>query len=306
MPNLLSITDIYNKFAFEWVFSRDMVQWQSPVHLLLGDIHFYETGDHYANRMSPEDFSKRMSTIHQAAMQRVPYTVSYDLEVQGNKITTIQEQGRVFFNQEGQMLLCRGYIRSQNVHQREGKGYLYETEIISALDQMLNEESASKAKAAFIFFSIDRLPLVGVRFGAEAVQQLMNQVENLLKVILRSYDVVGRISGTSFGLILNNCDHNEIIVVAKRLVEVLEHTPFEIEKQRIIISCSIGGAVIQHAPGISAEAILQHAERALMDAQHIKKVAISPAMAAKQIAATTAANPKKRRQEDIVAEGTNE
>lgn len=299
MAGLLSITDIYNKFAFEWLFSRDTIQWQAPVHLLLGDIQFYETGDHFANRMTPEDLNKRLSTIHQAAMKRVPYTVNYDLQVQGDKIAKIQEQGRVFFNQDGQMLLCRGYIRSQDIRNQENKDHACENEIISALDKMLEEDNPSQQKSAFLYFCIDRLPLVAIRFGTEVSEKLMSQVEELLNGMVRDYDKIGRISGTSFGIILRNCDHNEIIVVAKRLVEILERSPLQIDNQRLIISSSIGGAVLQHAPGITSHAILQHAERALMDTQQIKRVNISPAMAAKQMTASHNAVEGKRRTEDL-------
>jgi hypothetical protein len=58
MTNLITITDIYNKFAFEWTFARDMIQWQAPVNLLLGDTSLYASGDHYANRMTVENLDK--------------------------------------------------------------------------------------------------------------------------------------------------------------------------------------------------------------------------------------------------------
>jgi len=302
MANLISITDIYNKFAFEWTFSRDLIQWQSPVHLLLGDISFYESGDHYANRMSFECLEKRLSTIHQAAQQRVPYTVNYELQVHGTKVAHIQEQGRVFFNPEGQMLLCRGYIRSHSVRDQEQNEYLSSSKILAQLTNILESGQAEAINAAFVYFSIDRLPLIAIRFGMDVVHKLLAQIEELLLRMTRDYDLVGQISGTSFGIILQKCGHNEIIVVAKRLVEVLEHTPFEVEGQRLIVSASIGGCVIQRSETVTAETILAHSERALLDAQHIKKIAISPAIAAKNMAKSDGPGQKKRRTEDL--EGT--
>jgi diguanylate cyclase (GGDEF)-like protein len=298
MSELISLTDIYNKFAFEWAFSRDLIQWQSPVHLLLGDISFYESGDHYANRMTVESLDKRLSTIHQAAYQRVPYTVNYDLQIQGNKVANIQEQGRVFFNQEGQMLLCRGYIKSQSVREQNENEYFSNSAIIKQLDSILASGDATDINSAFIYFSIDRFPLIAIGYGLEAAHHLLNQVEELLGRMTRHYDMVGRISGTSFGIILQKCGHNEIIVVAKRLVEVLEHTPFEVAGQKIIISASIGGCVVQRSEEVTAESILQHSERALLDAQHIKKISVAPAIAAKHIAGTNQPDQKKRRTED--------
>lgn len=301
MANLISITDIYNKFAFEWSFSRDLIQWQAPVQLLLGDVAFYESGDHFANRMTIDNLDKRLSVIHQAAQQRVSYTVSYDLQVQENKVARIQEQGRVFFNPEGQMLLCRGYIRSQTVRDQEPNEYLSTSDVITQLNDVLTTGQSGDINAAFIYFSIDRLPLIAIRFGLEAAHHLLKQVDELLNKMTRGYDSVCRISGTSYGIILKKCGHNEIIVVAKRLVEVLEQTPFEVAGQRIIISASIGGCVIQRSDKVTPESILAHSERALLDAQHIKKIAIAPSIAAKNLASSTKQDPKKRRSEDVSA-----
>lgn len=301
MSKLLSLTDIYNKFAFEWTFTRDLIQWQSPVNLLLGDLSFYESGDHYANRMTQENMFLRLGTINQAAHQRVPYTVNYDLQVQGDKVARIQEQGRVFFNPEGQMVLVRGYVRSHEIRDQNENEYFCSPEILGFLDDVLLKSDATAVNAAFVYFSLDRLPMITIRFGVDAVKALLSQIEALLKKMTRSYDLVGQISGTSFGIILQKCGHNEIVAVAKRLTEVMDHTPFEVEGQRIMLSASIGGCVIQRSEGITSQSILQHSERALLDAQHIKKLAVSPSIVAKQMAGANSADQKKRRTEDMEA-----
>lgn len=299
MASLLSLSDIYNKFAFEWSFSRDLIQWQSPVELLLGDLSFYESGDHFANRLSIENLQKRMDAIHEASNQRIPYKINYEMRVKGNQVATIEEIGRVFFNPQGQMLLCRGYIKSLSIRDQQENEYLASVDIIEKLNTVLKEGDAAAVNAAFIYFSVDRIPLIAIRFGMEAVFQLMRDVNDLLIRMTRSYDTVGQISGTSYGIVLQKCGHNEIIVVAKRLVDILEQTPFEICGQKITISASIGGCVIQRSEKITAEAILQHSERALLDAQHIKKISVAPSIAAKKMQSSASAASKKRREEDF-------
>ncbi|MBP6985516.1 MAG: diguanylate cyclase [Alphaproteobacteria bacterium] len=299
MAKLLSLSDIYNKFAFEWSFSRDLIQWQSPVELLLGDLSFYESGDHFANRLSIENLQKRMDAIHEASNQRAPYKINYEMRVKGNQVATIEETGRVFFNPQGQMLLCRGYIKSLSIRDQKENEYLASVDIIEKLNTVLKEGDAAAVNAAFIYFSVDRVPLIAIRFGMEAVFQLMRDVCDLLERMTRSYDTVGQISGTSYGIVLQKCGHNEIIVVAKRLVDVLEQTPFEICGQKITISASIGGCVIQRSEKITAETILQHSERALLDAQHIKKISVAPSIAAKKMQSSASAASKKRREEDF-------
>src|SRR5258707_6274720 len=108
----ISITNIYNKFAFEWIFQTDRIKWQEPAHLLLGDTSLYESGDHFFNRLTPANLEKRISAIYQAGKDRVPYSVDYEMQVLGSKVAIINEQGRIFFNNQADMLLCRGYIKS--------------------------------------------------------------------------------------------------------------------------------------------------------------------------------------------------
>lgn len=299
VANLISLADIYNKFAFEWSFSRDLIKWQSPVELMLGDLSLYESGDHFANRISISDFNKRMDAIHEASKKRIPYSVDYELRVHGNKVATIEEQGRVFFNQDGQMLLSRGYIKSTSLREQEENEYLANSDIILKLNNVIQNGHSESINAAFIYFCVDRIPLIAIRFGMKAVKKLMDEVDGLLDRMTRSYDTIGRISGTSYGIILQKCSHNEIIVVAKRLVETLEKTPFEIDGQQMIISASIGGCVIQRSEKITAESILQHSERALLDAQHIKKISVAPSIVAKKMVNTDSKTPRKRREEDF-------
>jgi diguanylate cyclase (GGDEF)-like protein len=208
----------------------------------------------------------------------------------------------VFFNQKGQMLLCRGYIRSHLVRDQEKNEYLSTSTIIQQLDSILTTREATDINAAFVYFSIDRIPLISIRFGVEVIHNLLDQVEVELLKTTRSYDMVGRISGTSFGIILQKCGHNEIIALAKRMTDMLERTPFEVEGQRIILTASIGGCVIQRSEKVTVDSILQHSERALLDAQHIKKLAVSPSIAAKNLAGSSEKGSKKRRTEDIEPE----
>lgn len=295
---LITITDIYNKFAFEWIFASDSMKWQAPVHLLLGETSLYESGDHFANRLTLLNLDKRLSAIHEACRERTPYSVEYEMQVQGDKVAKIKEQGRVFFNPQGQMLLCRGYIHSTEIRPQVQHEYFSTPEIIQHLNQILEANDTQETRAAFVYLCVDRMFLIGMRFGVKAMHRLMEKVQEILNIATREYDFVGRISGTSFGIILQNCNHTEIIVVAKRLIKTIEETNFEIDGENINLNISIGGCVIEGSDSAMIDRILNHSERALLDAQHIKKIAIPTAHVAQHLGGEGQKNSQNRRRED--------
>lgn len=300
VDNIINITDIYNHFAFEWLFPTDSMKWQAPAHLLLGETSLYESGDHFANRLTPANFDKRIAIIYKAALERVPYSIEYELQVQKDKVAKIQEQGRVFFTPQGQMLLCRGYVRSTEVRPELRNEYFSTSDLVQYLDQLLEKKDKKDIHASFVYLSLDRLPLIGVKFGVKAMHRIMDEVHSILDASTRDYDTVGRISGTSFGIILQKCSHSEIVVWAKRMTEILEEKDFGIDGEELNIKASIGGCVIQPSDVATTENILNHSERALLDAQHIKKIAIPTAHVAHHLAGTQKKKSKKRRHEDVV------
>lgn len=293
----IKLTDIYNKFAFEWLFASDLIRWQVPAHLLLGETSLYESGDHLANRLTVENYKKRMKEISEAATERRPYSVSYEMQVQRDKVATIHEEGRVFYNPQGDMVLCRGYIWSHNVRDQNLNEYFSNFEAISYLDKILKETDPDDLNAAFLYLSIDRLPLLALKHGVDVNDEVLDKIQEIYLKATRSYDYVGRTSSTSFGIVLQKCGHNEIVVVAKRLNEMLERTPILVGGKEMNFTAAIGGCVIQASSTTTTANILNHSERALLDAQHLKKISVPAGHLAKKM---TAGKEKitKRRKED--------
>ena len=79
---------------------------------------------------------------------------------------------------------------------------------------------------------------------------------------LRGSDIIGRIAGNKFGVILKNCREQEIAVVAARLRAAVRGNGIETRSGLVAATCSVGAVWLPAAASSSQEAMLR-AEQAL-------------------------------------------
>ncbi|WP_440830312.1 putative bifunctional diguanylate cyclase/phosphodiesterase [Pseudomonas fragariae (ex Marin et al. 2024)] len=95
-------------------------------------------------------------------------------------------------------------------------------------------------RATVLFLDLDGFKVVNDSMGHLAGDQLLKGVANRLQTCVRSNDVLARIGGDEFAILLMGKDQPETAVkMAERIVSQL-NTAIQIEGQDIFISCSIG------------------------------------------------------------------
>ncbi|RMN32105.1 PAS:GGDEF protein [Pseudomonas cannabina] len=95
-------------------------------------------------------------------------------------------------------------------------------------------------RATVLFLDLDGFKVVNDSMGHLAGDQLLKGVANRLQMCVRSNDVLARIGGDEFAILLMGKDQPDTAVkMAERIVSQL-HTALQIEGQDIFISCSIG------------------------------------------------------------------
>jgi EAL domain-containing protein (putative c-di-GMP-specific phosphodiesterase class I) len=79
---------------------------------------------------------------------------------------------------------------------------------------------------------------------------------------LRGSDIIGRVAGNKFGVVLKNCSEREITVVASRLRASVRANVVETRSGMVAATCSVGAVWLPQAASTSQEAMLR-AEQAL-------------------------------------------
>ena len=128
-----------------------------------------------------------------------------------------------------------------------------------------------------LFIDLDRFKNVNDTLGHGAGDELIRQVGQRLRSVVRSDDTLARLGGDEFVVLL----HADAEQVAARIGDALR-APFVVEGRELFISCSIG---IATAPedGTTYEELLQHADAAMYDAKASGRATFSTYEAHEQV-----------------------
>ncbi len=135
---------------------------------------------------------------------------------------------------------------------------------------------AAKAAAegeefAVMVVDLDRFKLVNDRLGHAAGDQVLTDVAKRLSANLRAADLLARIGGEEFLVVLPGTAMAEARQVAERLCKAIEETPIRLPSgQALTVTVSIGLAVSLpgHAPRCTVDALVEQADLALLDSKN--------------------------------------
>lgn len=98
--------------------------------------------------------------------------------------------------------------------------------------------------AAMLFVDVDGLKLINDTFGHQAGDQALIEVAALLSRGVRRGDVVGRLGGDEFGILLEHTDEASAHETAARLGNLIAECDFDHDGAALPLSVAIGVAII--------------------------------------------------------------
>jgi diguanylate cyclase (GGDEF)-like protein len=130
------------------------------------------------------------------------------------------------------------------------------------LDQALTFAHRFSMPGAFMVVGIDKLAMINTAFGYEVGDAVLVAIGQRLDRFLRSSDVVGRLGGDRFGVVLSQCREDQVVHAMDRIIDGIREEPVEIDGQSIPVSVSIGCVLF---PGLvnTAYDVMAKAESAL-------------------------------------------
>ena len=134
------------------------------------------------------------------------------------------------------------------------------------LEQGMKEASSSGMRLALLFLDVDRFKDVNDSMGHAAGDELLQQLARRLHSCVRVSDVVGRLSGDEFVVILPALSSMEAIESCVEKLLYAFSDPFKISEQMLHVSCSIGIAIYPD-DATTVDALMSHADMAMYDAK---------------------------------------
>jgi len=107
-----------------------------------------------------------------------------------------------------------------------------------------NAQTTNKplAPLSVIIFDIDKFKLVNDTYGHEAGNDVLIEVAKRVSDVLRSFDLIGRLGGEEFGILLPRTSEEVALGIAERCRRVLEKAPVVCrDAEEIAVTASFGG-----------------------------------------------------------------
>ncbi|KQZ43359.1 EAL domain-containing protein [Duganella sp. Root1480D1] len=128
-------------------------------------------------------------------------------------------------------------------------------ELLAALRQ------GSGGEHAVLYLDLDRFKIINDTSGHAAGDELIKQVSQLLQATLRERDIVGRLGGDEFGIMLTQCSHEDALRVAEKVRKAVVdlHFAWGVRSYRIGVSI---GVVLLDSRSSSLKEVMKSADAA--------------------------------------------
>jgi diguanylate cyclase (GGDEF)-like protein/PAS domain S-box-containing protein len=127
--------------------------------------------------------------------------------------------------------------------------------------------------AALMFIDLDRFKEINDRFGHAAGDEVLSQVSRILRERTRGSDIVARMGGDEFAVLLHDVSPEIALRVGESFREQVSRFRYHRESEVAAIGCSIGVVMLGEQAGTVEEA-LAHADQACYEAKRAGRNAV--------------------------------
>lgn len=120
-----------------------------------------------------------------------------------------------------------------------------------------------KTEASLVYIDLNEFKAINDNFGHEAGDAVLSQVAKKLVESVRETDIVGRLGGDEFGLILSRTDVDNARILINRLPLLFQRSPIVWKEETLTVGLSSGVVAIQS--GSNAEQALNAADAAMYE-----------------------------------------
>ena len=274
-----------SQVSYHWSIASDTITWSSNAEAILGcRMEDISTGRRFANLLDTNNFTSRYDTVMHGKDRDqgkgVGFEIEYLLKPRGrssDQSLWIEDAGRWFADASGLPSHVYGVMRLSDVrHHREQElsflsncdpltGMMNRSRMASALHDAISVATTEKSPCAFAIIAVNNLDVMNEAYGYEVADEVIVELGQRLRKVMRAGDAIARYSGSKFGIILNNCKADELQSALERFMRAVRDSVIETKLGPVWALLSIG-AVTLPALGDNVTTAVAHAEEALSEA----------------------------------------
>jgi diguanylate cyclase (GGDEF)-like protein/PAS domain S-box-containing protein len=145
--------------------------------------------------------------------------------------------------------------------------------LLAQAQRSLLEMAREQAELAVLFIDLDRFKQINDALGHASGDELLRVMAQRLRSMLRESDLVGRLSGDEFVLVLTRMDSTQVTTFLERLMALLNR-PSTIAGTSVVVSASVGISLFP-ADGQDMESLLHRADIAMYQAKRTERGSFS-------------------------------
>jgi diguanylate cyclase (GGDEF)-like protein len=138
------------------------------------------------------------------------------------------------------------------------------------LSRQISHGRRHGGEACVLYIDLNDLKRINDRYGHAAGDAALNHVAAILLGQVRHEDVVGRLGGDEFGVLLTGSNREAAEEKAAILAQIIERTPLVWNQVLLPVSASIGCHEIRESD--NPDHVLQAADLAMYKTKHLRRV----------------------------------
>ncbi|MGH6946791.1 MAG: putative bifunctional diguanylate cyclase/phosphodiesterase [Kiloniellales bacterium] len=284
LARLRSALEAAGDFVYAWDLASDALTWQGPVERLFGrGGKPPKSGDAFHGRINPEDLPQRLCLLsdHMAGGQMAggrAYDCEYRVRDRDGLFHWVHDRGQVELSLAGMPLKMTGILRlvsarkeqearlEQLANYDELTGHFNRNRLREALEQAVAMSRRGGEAGALLAVGIDNLGMINSAYGHEVGDAVLVEVGHRLDRCLRTSDVVGRMGGDRFGVVLTSCPESDAVPAAERVLQAIRRSSFAVGAVSVQVTVSIG-LICYPSQATAGLDLMTKAEAALLGAK---------------------------------------
>jgi diguanylate cyclase (GGDEF)-like protein len=197
------------------------------------------------------------------------YRTRYAADLAGRKMW-IEDAGRWFAGIDGRPASARGVLRLERAVRPEELGAASgdlcdRNALVERVEAALAENLPAERSVVVLIAAIDELARLNDDFGHEATDEIIQEVQERLRSVMRRRDQLMHYSGNRFAILLSGCPANQVEAAARRFNKAVARAAIETSRGIALARLRVGAAI---APDLSRHGavLVAAAENALAGA----------------------------------------